>query len=170
LQGEAIPLTETTRGGFGNSKVLAPELRDPRSAYLVTRWLIEKAASRLRRDNYVASSFSLQIGRENAAPLGRSISCAQTQDTSVFLRINKSLWRQAWPYLRGQKIMTVSVQLGKVDLLERRNGDLLRALPAATRTKGERAAAAVDFINGRFGPGSITYGINVPHPGFFERG
>ena len=66
--------------------------------------------------------------------------------------------------------MSVGVQLGKVELLTRRNGDLLRGLRAAEQTPGERAAAAVDFINGRFGAGSITYGVNVPHPGFFERG
>lgn len=170
LQGEPIPLTDTKRGGFGNSKVLAPELRDPLSAYLVTRWLIEKAAARLRREGRVASNFSLHIGRENAAPLGRSIKCAASQDTAIFLRINRSLWRKAWPYLQGQHIGTVGIQLGKVDLLEQRNGDLLRTLPAAERTRGEKAAAAVDFINGRFGSGSITYGVNVPHPGFFERG
>lgn len=170
LQGEPIPLTETKRGGFGNSKVLAPGLRDPLSAYLVTRWLIEKAAARLRRENRVASTFSLHIGRENAGTVGRTIKCAASQDTAIFLRINKSLWRRAWPHLRGQRIVTVGIQLGKVDLLDHRNGDLLRALPAAERTRGEKAAAAVDFINGRFGSGSITYGVNVPHPGFFERG
>ena len=52
----------------------------------------------------------------------------------------------------------------------RRNGDLLRAIPAAERTGGEKVAVAVDFINGRFGSGAITWGVNIPHPGFFERG
>lgn len=43
LQSMDIPLVATERGGFGNSKVLSPEYRDPRRAYLVGRWLVEKA-------------------------------------------------------------------------------------------------------------------------------
>ncbi len=41
---------------------------------------------------------------------------------------------------------------------------------SAERTRGEQVSAAVDQINARFGDGAITYGINAPHPGFFERG
>ena len=170
LQGEPIPLTRTRRGGFGNSKILAPEFRDPRSAYLVSRWLIEKAATRLRRDGRTAASFAIHISCENAPGLARTVSCAASQDTAIFLRINRALWRRAWPYIRGHRIVAVGVQLGHVEYLTNRNGDMLRHLPAAAMTRGERAAAAVDFINGRFGSGAITYGVNQPHPGFFERG
>ncbi len=145
-------------------------MRDPLSAYLVTRWLIEKATARLRLDGRVAGSFGLQIGRENDRAVVCNVSCAESQDTRIFLRLNRSIWRGLWPKLRGRRIVSVGVQLGKVELLTRRNGDLLRGLRAAEQTPGERAAAAVDFINGRFGAGSITYGVNVPHPGFFERG
>jgi len=170
LQGADIPLTATRRGGYGNSKVLAPAFRDPLSAYLVCRWLIEKAAARLRRDGRVAGSFSLHISRANARGLRQRVRCGQSQDTAVFLRINRHLWRRAWPRLRGQKILAISVHLGSVELLTRRNGDLLAPLAAAGRSDGERIAAAVDFINDRFGSGSITWGVNRPHPGFFERG
>ena len=170
LQGEDIPLTETKRGGYGNSKILAPGLRDPVSAYLVTRWLIEKATARLRLDGRVAGYFGVQIGRENDKALVCNVSCAESQDTRIFLRLNRRIWRGLWPKISGYRITSVGVQLGKVELLAKRNGDLLRGLRAAEQTPGERAAAAVDFINGRFGAGSITYGVNVPHPGFFERG
>ena len=103
LQGEPIPLLTTRRGGFGNSKVLAPEFRDPRAAYLVSRWLVEKAAARLRRDGRVAASFSLYIARDGAPSLRRGLSCAQSQDTGLFLRINRQLWRSLWPDLRGRR-------------------------------------------------------------------
>ena len=85
-------------------------------------------------------------------------------------QINRLLWRSAWAAIRGRRIIAVGVQLGNVEFLSNRNGDMLRQLPAAAKTRGERAAAAVDFINGRFGAGAITYGVNQPHPGFFERG
>lgn len=96
--------------------------------------------------------------------------CTQSQDTALFLQINRQLWRSLWPQLRGRRLTGIGVHLGHVELLERRNGDLLRALPAAERTGGEKVAVAVDFINGRFGSGAITWGVNIPHPGFFERG
>lgn len=170
LQGAPIPLLKTRRGGYGNSKVLAPEFRDPRSAYLVSRWLVEKAAARLRRDGRVAASFNLYISRDDASSLRAALRSAQSQDTLLFLQINRQLWRSLWPELRGRRLTGIGVHLGAVELLERRNGDLLCALPAAERTGGEKVAAAVDFINGRFGSGAITWGVNIPHPGFFERG
>ena len=58
LQGEDIPLIETQRNGYGNSKVLSPENKTIKNAYNVSRWLLEKSASRLRRDGYTASTFS----------------------------------------------------------------------------------------------------------------
>lgn len=170
LQGAPIPLIETKRGGFGNSKVLAPEFRDPAAAYLVSRWLVEKAAARLRRDHRVAASFSLYIAREGAHSLRLSLRSAATQDSAMFLQMNRQLWRQSWPDLKGRRLVGISVHLGHVDLLERRNGDLLENMPAAERTGGEKIAVAVDFINGRYGSGAITWGLNTPHPGFFERG
>ena len=170
LQGAPIPLVQTTRGGFGNSKVLAPEFRDPLSAYLVSRWLVEKAATRLRREGRVAARFSLHL-----SPMGRhtwsaSMRCAATQDTLEFMRINRALWRMAWPSIRGRKLAGIGVHLSDVDFLTARTGDLLLPIAPAERTQGERISAAADFINQRFGAGTITFGINQPHPGFFERG
>ncbi|MDP0925695.1 UMUC-like DNA-repair protein [Paracoccus onubensis] len=170
LQGMNIEITPTKRSGYGNSKVLAPELRQPREAYLVSRWLIEKATSRLRRDGRVASSFSLHLSPMDAPRWARSIKTASTQDTAEFLRINRALWIRAWPYVRWKKLLGIGVHLGDVDMLENRIGDLLAPLAPAERSAGERASAAVDFINQRFGEGTVTYGINRPHPGFFERG
>jgi len=170
LQGEPIPLMRTKRGGFGNSKVLAPEFRAPRTAYLVCRWLVEKAVARLRRDGRVAAVFSLYIARMGAHSLRRDMTCAVSQDTALFLRINRQLWRDLWPHLRGYRLAAIGVHLSRVELLSHRNGDLLLGLPAAERTNGEKVATAVDFINGRYGAGAITWGVSLPHPGFFERG
>lgn len=169
LQGMQIDIAPTVRGGYGNSKVLAPDFRRPREAYLVSRWLVEKAAARLRRDARVAGSYGLHMSAGNGA-WARSVKCEPGQDTAHFLRINRALWRAAWPAIRGQQIFSVSVQLNNVGLLTDRNGDLLAPLAPAERSAGEQVSAAVDFINQRFGAGTITFGINQPHPGFFERG
>lgn len=170
LHGEPIPLVKTRRGGFGNSKVLAPEFRAPAEAYLVSRWLLEKASARLRRDGRVAGSFSLHLSPLGRYPWARSMRCAPTQDTLEFMRMNRALWRRAWPEIRGTQLLSIGVHLGDVDHLNSRTGDLLLPVAPAERTLGERASAAADFINQRFGPGTIQFGINRPHPGFFERG
>lgn len=170
LQGMDIPLQPSRRGGFGNSKVLAPEFRAPEEAYLVSRWLIEKAAARLREEGRVAGRFALQISIADRSGWSRSVKCAPAQDTLGFLRINRTLWRSAWPAIRGQTLLSIGVQLSDVQLLCDRSGDLLSGVQAAERSPQEKAAVAADSINRRFGAGTIRYGDNQPHPGFFERG
>lgn len=170
LQGEPIPLVKTQRGGFGNSKVLAPEFRAPAEAYLVSRWLLEKASARLRRDGRVAGSVSLHLVPLGGNPWARSMRCAPTQDTMELMRISRELWRRAWPDIRDMQLLSIGVHLGDVDYLTSRTGDLLLPVAPAERTRGERVSATADFINQRFGPGTIQFGINRPHPGFFERG
>ena len=170
LQGMDIPLAATKRGGFGNSKVLAPEFRKPEEAYLVSRWLVEKAAARLRQDDRTAARFSVQISMMNRPTWARSMKTSPRQDTLGFLRMNRHLWREAWPYIKGQTLMSIGVNMTDIAFLQDRSGDLLSGLGVAERSPGERASAAVDHLNGRFGEGTISFGINKPHPGFFERG
>jgi len=170
LQGMDVPLPETKRGGYGNSKVLAPEFRQPAEAYLVSRWLVEKATARLRADGRVAAKISVGMNAVDGTRWGRSIKTAASQDTMTFQNINRALWRAAWPALKGRDLMSISVQLSDVCLLSERGGDLLSDLRPAERTERERASQAADFINARFGNGTISFGVNKPHPGFFERG
>jgi len=170
LQGMDVPLPETTRGGYGNSKVLAPEFRQPAEAYLVSRWLVEKAAARLRADGRVAAKISVSMNAVDGFQWGRSVKTAASQDTMTFQNINRDLWRAAWPALKGRDLMSISVQLSDVCLLSERGGDLLSDLRPAERSSRERVSQAADFINARFGNGTISFGVNKPHPGFFERG
>lgn len=170
LQGMDIPIQPTQRGGFGNSKVLAPEFRDPRAAYRVGRWLVEKATARLRRDGRVAARFSLVVSFMDRPAYARGVSCFPSQDTAFFLRLHRALWRALWRAGRPGQVLSLGVNLTDVTLLDHRQGDLLAPLTPAERTRGERVSVAVDQINARFGDGVIRYGINAPHPGFFERG
>ncbi|MFX4300263.1 Y-family DNA polymerase [Pseudosulfitobacter pseudonitzschiae] len=170
LQGMDIPLASTKRGGFGNSKVLAPEFRKPEEAYLVSRWLVEKATARLRQEGSTAGRFSVQISVMDQQGWSRTVKTSARQDTLGFLRIHRALWREAWPYIKGKTLMSIGVQLNDIGLLQDRSGDLLSGLKVAERSSSERASAAVDFLNARFGDGTIRFGDNRPHPGFFERG
>ena len=170
LQGMEIPLIATERGGFGNSKVLSPEFRDPRRAYLVGRWLVEKATARLRRDGRVAGRFSLSVSFMAGGAWSRNVSCFPTQDTAIFLRLHRDLWVRLWRTARPGAVISLGVHLGDVGLLHDRRGDLLMPLAPTELTRGEQVSRAVDQINTRLGDGAIRFGMNTPHPGFFERG
>lgn len=170
LQGADIPIVETQRHGYGNSKVLSPENRPVPKAYLVGRWLVEKSATRLRRDGRVAARFVVSISLMPEGGFTRSIKCEASQDTAYFLDLHRSIWRHLWPSLRGRQVISVGVQLADVSLLEDRPGDLFAPRGPAALTQGEKVSGVVDLINRRFGAGSIQYGLNQPHPGFFERG
>ncbi|HMQ97027.1 hypothetical protein [uncultured Paracoccus sp.] len=76
------------------------------------------------------------------------------------------LWRTARP----GAVISISVHLGDVGLLQDRRGDLLMPLAPAELTRGEQVSRALDQINARHGDGAIRFGLNTPHPGFFERG
>lgn len=169
LQGADIPLTGTSRHGYGNSKVLSPENRTPRRAYLVGRWLVEKAAARMRRDGRVAASFGLSVHLLPEGRWGRRIRCAPSQDTRYFLDLHRRLWADLLRrHPRG--LLSLGVHLGDVTLLAERSGDLFTPLAPAERTRSEEVSAVVDMINRRFGRETLRWGWNRPHPGFFERG
>lgn len=170
LQGMDIPIQATQRGGFGNGKVLSPEFRDPLRAYHVGRWLVEKATARLRRDGRVAARFSLTVSFVAGGRWARGMSCFASQDTAFFLRLHRALWLRLWRGGKPGAVISVHVQLGEVAMLEDRQGDLLAPLAPAELTRGEQVSVAVDQINARFGDGAIRFGLNAPHPGFFERG
>ena len=171
IQGEDIPLGQTTRGSYGNSKMLAPENRTVPNAYLVSRWLIEKSVARLRRDDYAASQFSLFVSLQH--PKGRwsrNIKTHHSQDTAHFLNINRQLWRDMYEAKRPQVISSIGVRLGTIVHLSKRPGEMLLPLEMAHRNKREHLSKTIDTLNRRFGDRTVTYGINKPHYGFIDRG
>jgi len=80
------------------------------------------------------------------------------------------MWEQFTATFRRKTLLTVGVHLGEVSRLADRSGDLLLPLAPAEPTQGEQVASVVDLINRRFGSETIKHGVNLPHPGFFERG
>jgi len=169
LQGEDIPLTQTRRNGYGNSKVLAPQYRSPDKAMLVGRWLVEKAAERMRGDEYCARRFSLQSWFQPHGGWAGAQSVTATQDTRVLLGIYSDLWAQLMAG-RPRKIHSLGVHLGKVIALSKRSGELFLPLEAARQNRNEKLASLVDRINRRYKTRVIKYGAHQDHPGFFERG
>ena len=170
LQGEDIPLMPTRRNGYGNSKVLAPENRTLPNAYFVSRWLVEKATARLRRDGYLARYFSIQVSCRPKGWWADGITTFPSQDTLHFLALHKALWRRFYDRTGCREYLSVGVQLGRIERLEDRMPDLFLPLPQASRSKREALGKVVDNINRRYGPDTVSFGHSQPHYGFFEKG
>jgi len=169
LQGENIPLIETKRSSYGNSKVLAPRYRSPHMAHLVGRWLVEKSAERLRRDGYCAPRFSLSVGFLPSGGWSGAVTCTATQDTGVFLRLLGHLWSRVAarnPALIG----SVGVRMTNIIRLRDRPAELFLPLEAGRRNQREKLSSVVDRINRRYGRGTVRFGVRQEHPGFFDRG
>ncbi|WP_107495660.1 UMUC-like DNA-repair protein [Thalassobius sp. I31.1] len=168
LQGENIPLLETSRSGYGQSKVLAPEYRNPVSACKVGRWLTERAVARMRRDGFCAGYFSVYISRFNQRGFKRSRTLTRSQDTRVFMGLFDELSR---PFSQGHThAVSVSVQLGKLIPLDERPGELFQPLEAGKANRSEKLSTVVDHLNRRYGRKVIQHGVQQEHLGFFDRG
>ncbi len=169
LQGENIPLLPTKRNGYGNSKVLAPKYRTPDKALLVGRWLTEKSTERMRRDKFCARRFSLQARFLPQGGWSGSRTVSATQDTRMILGIYMALFAEMMK-TQPRIIGSVSVNLTDVLPLAQRSGELFLPLQAATQSRNEKLAVAVDHINQRYRSRMIMFGDQQDHPGFFEKG
>lgn len=169
LQGENIPLGSTSRHGYGNSKILGPDARTLKQAYLVSRWLLSKSANRLRRDGYVSRRVSIHA-RFGEGGWARSIKCEANADTPYLLALHRQMWLEIRDRKRPRVVLSVGVHLGDILPLRNRCGDLLHPLAPGELRRGEKVSALADQINGRFGRETITFGADRPHHGFFERG
>ena len=170
LRGENIPINKSNRGSYGNSKVLSPENRSPRNAYLVGRWLIEKSAERLRRYNYCASRLDIFLRLDNFGSCQDSVTFLYSQDTLFFLKQFKILWTRLSPVIESQRIKFVGVRLSGLINIQDRSGELLTNLYPGEKNISERLSSSVDNLNLRYGKRIINFGIHREHPGFFERG
>jgi DNA polymerase-4 len=168
LQGENIPLNETTRGGYGQSKVLAPKYRRADMACKVGRWLTERAVARMRRDGYCAGRFSIYIGQFKERAIQRQQTLTPSQDTRMFMAIFDKLSAE-FAHSRGNAT-SIGVNLTSIIKLENRTGELFLPLEAGKANKAEKLSTLVDQINRRYGRKVIQHGVQQEHLGFFDRG
>ncbi|MGJ8606197.1 MAG: DinB/UmuC family translesion DNA polymerase [Marivita sp.] len=168
LQGEDIPLIETQRNTYGQSKVLAPKYRPAPMATRVGRWLVERAAARMRRDGYCAGRISIHIGLWKKHGHHWQQTLNPSQDTRDFLDIFDTLTEQ---FARSRTQATsIGINLTNLVLLTERNGELFLPLAPGQNSKRETLSATIDRINLRYGKTVIKYGDQQEHLGFFDRG
>ncbi len=162
LRGVELPEAETTRSTVGHSHVMAPELRDPAKAKYVARRLTLKAASRLRRMGYCASSFYLAVRLENGVRLENHERCWRAQDSMTFLHLLDKAWQRLIRESGTARIKKLSVSLHGLKAISDMQPELFAELPEDAlkqRMRAEKMSRALDKINHRFGRDSILIGM-----------
>lgn len=162
LRGIEVPEEPTTRSTIGHSHVLAPSLRPPPQARMVARRLTLKAASRLRRMGYTATTLTLSIRLQDGPRLECAMRCIAAQDSLTFLHMLEQMWHELTQQSGSQPIKKISVSLYGLSALAERQAELFDALPHANmahRQKQENISHALDKINQRFGRDSVLIGM-----------
>lgn len=156
LQGEDIPIPKTNPSqSLGHGQVLSYKNRTAEGARLVTRRLLIKAATRLRRQNAFATylHISVKCAERGRCGLGRRIPA--TQDSFQLL----TLFRQFWDELVFYQPISTSVMLGGLVPAHKHTADLFENRPqSGKRTERENLCLLIDAINQRHGQDTLIYG------------
>ncbi len=171
LRGVEIPDEPTQRGSVGHSHVLAPEQRPAQFAEAVGRRLLLKAASRLRRMDYVAGAVSLSVRLASGPRHSLEARLADVSDSTTMQEVFTRLWTELMEQTAHAAVKKVSVTLHRLtpasnaeqlSLLDRPRVDPQAA--AEMKAKRARLSAAIDQITSRYGRDAVTTGI-VPGEG-----
>jgi DNA polymerase-4 len=152
LRGEAAGEAPTQRRTIGHSHVLPIELRNDRGVHAVGHRLVQKAAMRLRKLGYFASSLHLFIEFTDGHTWTRDIRFTETQDTFVFLDAFEKLWRQH-PRRQGVPPLKTGINFAPIIPAHRVTPDLLLHNP-----RHEALCAAMDGLNKQFGKNTVSFG------------
>ena len=154
LHGVDIPGTEHGRRTIGHSRVLSPDMRSPGRARIVSRALLLKAGTRLRRYDLAAGAFGLAARRADQPSLVAEATFSPTQDSFTLLEILDDLWRQ-FPRSR-EPFKKVSIWISRLSPVEKRARDLFIETRPDGFTKKEVLWRSVDKLVARYGRETVT--------------
>jgi len=173
LRGQWYGPRANTARSLGHSHVLPPELRSPEGARQVLHRLTQKAAMRLRKQGFFASSMQVFVrcahrgqhhnGGERVTQLG------ETQDTTILLQAMEQLWFSGLHLL--PRPLMVGVQMGGLVLASQHTPDLFEqpdtaVTPQRTNQRGQnhpvqrdraRLMAAMDALNRTHGKNTVYF-------------
>ena len=161
LHGIDTPLRTTQTQSIGHSHVLGPELRSITGASAVAAKLLAKAAMRLRRGGWLATSLHLNVrltGREERLETGCRF--AGLDDSRQLLQLLRQLLEPLPGLVRGRcQPLSVSVTLGGLCQAAETVPDLFQN----GRQQRQRALNQVlDAINQRYGHNTLYFGAAQP--------
>lgn len=151
VQERAAPPPRT----IGHSQVLPPEKRHPPAALAVLHRLLQKAAMRLRHENFYAGHLRLSVGYRDDTEWSADLRFNETQDTLHFIHVLNELWSRRPAAHHAKALLQVGVILDQLLPSAQHTGDLFAAEQEKTRTKLHHA---VDTLNKTFGKNSVYFG------------
>lgn len=161
LHGFDIPDRETQTRVVGHSRVLDPALRTPHEAYRVTRRLLTKAASRLRRKEFYATILAFSTRTVEGERWAGEAKMAPSQDNFSFLKALDDLWDTMLCDLIPRRLKKVSVTLHGLCRREDITPDLFNTTSTAyqeLQQKHDRISELMDGLNQRYGAHTIQLG------------
>ncbi len=168
LHGYAIQADPTKRRMYGHGRVLPPEWRDMGHARLCARLLTTKAARRLRRSQYRASTFGLWLSGKDDQWSGE-LRMNQVNDDKLCLTTLENLWKGAVKDLpKNVKIIRVHVAL--YDLTRADTLQLDMFSDNEEREKWASVTHAMDTLNNRYARTILSLGPWVQPPGGYAGG
>ena len=158
LHGYSIVAPESKRGMFGHGRVLPPEARPLPKAREVCRFLLIKAARRLRREHFYCAGIHLHLSLRNRH-WSRSLSLPCVHDDQAVLSGLDNLWKQLVSETGKYEIaFKVGVTLYDLSPANVRQLDFLLE-DDADRLKWERINVACDSLNEKYGKTVASLGF-----------
>ncbi len=163
LRGEDLVRPPTQTRALSHQHVLEPQLRTPARAYQYLKYLLSKAAQRLREKGFYARQLVVQVkfmnSRYDTAPDERrgdwGLAFTETQSTQQLLKRLEEIWAHV---PQDQKPLRIGVVLCNLIPASAHQFDLFQA-PAPAQTREIQLLAALDELNNRYGTGTIGYGV-----------
>ena len=180
LQGYDLQAQPQRRGMYGHGRVLPPGHRSLEHARSASRLLLTKAARRMRRDGWNAGGLWLWLQFRAGAygyregwrddSWARAVRLPAVHDDQAVLAALEGLWRAGCRQIgRGAQIVRLGVTLLDLTPACERQLDLLLD-DDGLRRRWERASAAIDALNRKYGRTLVSLGEWAPPPGGYAGG
>lgn len=162
LHGYDVSAKKSKRGMFGHGRVLPPEMRNFKDARDCSRLLLVKAARRMRREGFYASSLYMWLSLRERTAQKRGWSARHklhmANDDQACLSGLDTLWDRAKAQIPPHlKIVRVGVTLGDLTDASSRQLDML-INDDPERQRWESVTTAIDTLNARYGKSLVTVG------------
>ena len=170
LHGYDVQTPPSGRGMYGHGRVLPPDYRTIEHAKSASRLLIVKAARRMRRDGWNAGRIWLWLELMGDSSVHRAAWLPAVHDDQAVLTALERLWieiRKSLPF--GVRIMRIGVTLLELTRANERQLDILLN-DDKRRRQCEKATAAIDRLNRKYGRTLVSIGPWTPPPGGYAGG
>ncbi|MBF96823.1 MAG: DNA polymerase IV [Alphaproteobacteria bacterium MarineAlpha9_Bin4] len=161
LRGKDIEDIHTQTRTIGHSHVLHPDWRTTQRSREVMRRLIVKAASRLRRKEFVCTNLKMSLKTITGKKMKATEKFQKLNDSFSLLEKADYIWKKLIHDYRINKIIQISVVLHGLHSTKSVQTSLLEKLEnkdQKNKRKKRSISQAIDTINSRFGRDSVTIG------------